>query len=699
MQRKLTLKALAAGFAALVLTGAAQAATLTGPDTIGRDRGFTSLAVAVKAGRVDAGLIQTLTRKGEVNAIVTVNYRAAQGPGGSTGRSLLHRNGKALADRIARMTSLFTAQEADALGRVHGVQVLNSWSHLPTSYVRFHSVQALLEVANDPNVVKVSISRTVRAEGTAHLSYIRQTSLPLGTTGAGTYVAVLDTGVDFVSYGDFGTCPYAGAAGCSVAEQYESAGNDGQLDDPYANHRHGSNVAAIVHQVAPGTRILAFDVFTGTGDAARAPDWAIQNAIQTLIQRQSVLKRIVAANLSIGGTIPFDTCSGGIQGDLAALRNASILPVISAGNGARGGFGSYGVAYPSCLPEAMTVGATYDANVGSTYYSFHNCGDATTWADKVTCFSQTGRALDVLAPGADIQGGSGNWTGTSQAAPHVAGAIAVLAAARPSATMTAIESAIVNTGPTVSDRRYSTQIDRHRLDLVSALAALPAGTSTNAPPKPTLARRIAALETVDSANRTAPVKFSWSAAGATGYNVWVRRSSSAASINDATWVEDLTLANSTSVVYALTAGQTYQVAVRARNSAGVWSDYSYTTATVVIDDDPAWGTVPSWYRATWSPSFGGTEINATAAGTWFNYALNGTDAAWVAPMFSTAGQSRVSHDGIDDGVFDQYSATLKSRQTVYAVHFDQPGDHNVLIKVLGTPGRPQVDIDAFVVLR
>ena len=650
----------------------------------------------IHAGRVDPAVATTLHQRGTVNALVTFEFRSAvAGPSVA-----LRAKARTAGLQIRRMTASFDRVKRRALtSDIAGVTVLEHWKNLPTAFVRIESPQALLELLRRPGVLSVSANERMRAQSQNHLNVVQQPKAAAsGYLGAGTYVAVLDTGVNY-NYADFGSCASGpGSAGCRVTYAADTTTtNDGSLDDS----GHGSNVAAIVTQMAPGTRILAFDVFNGEWADVRA----VSTALNTLIGWKAQSFPVVSANMSFGGGGSWGDCSAtsAHAAIIQATRSAGIIPVVAAANHAGGGRGTVGVADPACVGAALTVGATYDMPVGAVtmpndeWYS-PGCYDAMTAQDQVTCFSQTSPSVDILAPGFQIQGAGGTYTGTSQAAPHVAGAVAVLAAAKPAATAAAIESALVSSGPLVSDSRFGTTINARRLAVSDAVNKLVSASTSTAPAKPTLSRQIAALTTLDSSARVA-VDFKWSSTGATAYNVWVRQAATPETLNAATWVEDTTLSNSTNVRYLLQGGQTYQVAVRARNGAGPWSDYSYTTATVVIDDDPAWGTIPGWYRTAWSPSYGGTEINATAAGTWFNYPINGTDAAWVAPMFSTAGQSRVSHDGVDDGVFDQYSATLKSRQTVYSVHFNQPGDHNILIKVLGTLGRPQVDIDAFVVLR
>jgi hypothetical protein len=65
--------------------------------------------------------------------------------------------------------------------------------------------------------------------------------------------------------------------------------------------------------------------------------------------------------------------------------------------------------------------------------------------------------------------------GTSQAAPHIAGSVAVLAAVNPSASLDTISSAIAGSGPAILDTRNG--VTSHRIYLPDAIAAV--GTPTS----------------------------------------------------------------------------------------------------------------------------------------------------------------------------------------------------------------------------
>jgi subtilisin family serine protease len=121
---------------------------------------------------------------------------------------------------------------------------------------------------------------------------------------------------------------------------------------------------------------------------------------------------------------------------------------------------------PACIASAVAVGAVYDGNIGGVSFG---CVDGSTSSDQVTCFSNSSTAVDLVAPGAAITstglgGGSVTFLGTSQAAPHVAGALALLISAGQSAA--GAEAALKATGVGVTDSKSGLSFPR--IDVGSA---------------------------------------------------------------------------------------------------------------------------------------------------------------------------------------------------------------------------------------
>jgi len=128
------------------------------------------------------------------------------------------------------------------------------------------------------------------------------------------------------------------------------------------------------------------------------------------------------------------------------------------------------------------VGAVYDANVGArgnpapSICNLLGCMDPTTAADQITCYSNSGAALDILAPAdcattTKMGGGYEDcFNGTSAATPYAAGVAAQILSLRPSTTPQELRAALLSTGQPITDWRNL--ITRNRIDAVAAYDAL-----------------------------------------------------------------------------------------------------------------------------------------------------------------------------------------------------------------------------------
>jgi len=562
--------------------------------------------------------------------------------------------------------------------------------------VRFESDEALLGVLNAPDVANIRANTPVPVATQQSLNVVRQPqAAAAGYTGAGTYVAVLDTGVDYTR-APFGCTAAATPSTCRVALSREQ---DTDPETYLDEDGHGTNVAGIVASVAPGTKVLAYDVFdyvAATQDVRSYPANQLA-AVQHVIDLKKAGWNVVALNLSLGGGWYTSSCNAGLNFSLA--RDYGILPVVAAGNDAvtNGAFRP-GIAAPACDTNAISVGAVYDANIGSR--EWRNCTDSTTAQDKITCFSQTGSNLSLLAPGALVTAAGITQGGTSQAAPHVAGAVAVLASAKYGSRLyyraeaAQIESALRNSGPSIYDSR--SQRSFPRLDVYSAVTTLVGGgggTTDKTPPVVSTP-----LEQFDGPISTSGpiVKLSWSASDSSGISEYAVYSRA----NGGQWVKETAIpATATSWRFVLAFGTRFEFAVQARDGAGNWSTHAYTPSlTPGYSDDRTWQ-VSGWSRYAWADAFGGTAISSSQAGTSITHTFTGRDVALIAPLFSTGGRGHVYCDGAFTGTVDLYSAALRPRETAYWCRFPQAGQHTMKIVVEGTTGRPRFDVDAFAVLQ
>lgn len=344
--------------------------------------------------------------------------------------------------------------------RPHNLLVLRDYSHLPQFALRLHNLSELTALLQQPQVAAVYEDMTLHMHLAQSAPLLRQPqTLTLGQGGTGTTVAVLDTGVDYTRSA-FGNCTAPGVpSNCKVVYAQDFSPDDGSLDD----NGHGSNVAAIVTGIATDTRIAALDVFDGSGasaiDIIDAINWGIAN---------QATYHIAAINMSLGGGLYTSPCtsfgSNPFRTPINNARSAGIMSVASSGNDGA----TTSIAIPACTPEAVSVGAVYDANVGGISYS--GCTDASTAADQVACFSNSAGFLTLLAPGALITAAGATYAGTSQAAPHVSGSVAVLRAAYPGESVDATQTRLSTHGIAITDPRNN--VTTRRLDLLSAVGAV-----------------------------------------------------------------------------------------------------------------------------------------------------------------------------------------------------------------------------------
>lgn len=380
---------------------------------------------------------------------------------------LVHDDDSVLAFKKERYR--FTKQMALQALRDDERDIMHEYDQLPMMALRLRSADALKRLLDQPGVVAVYANKQYRPILDQSLPLIHQTrAVAAGRSGAGTTIAVLDTGVNYAQAA-FGSCTAPGVpAGCKVAVSLDIAANDNALDD----HGHGTNVSGISSGVAPGARLAVLDVFSG--GSASSTD--IINAINWTLTNKSTYN-IVALNMSLGDGVKYTSQCSQTRGPnanefltpIADARSAGILSSVAAGNE---GY-TDGLSSPACTPEAVSVGAVYDGNIGAVSWG-SGCNDGATSADKVACFSNTASYLTLLAPGAMITAAGSTMGGTSMAAPHVAGAIAILRAAFPADSVDQTVQRLISDGVLVNDTRPATAILKPRLDFALTFPA-PAG--------------------------------------------------------------------------------------------------------------------------------------------------------------------------------------------------------------------------------
>jgi hypothetical protein len=303
-----------------------------------------------------------------------------------------------------------------------------------------------------------------------------------GFNGSGVSVVVIDTGAD-LDNPLFGPDLNFDGIGDRIIQQFDYSGaNDNNANDFSG---HGSNVAGIIAEMAPGVNLIIHKVFPDAGGGASFND--VQESLQWVAANYAAFN-IVAVNMSLGtGNFQNTTVPIGdvISDELAFLDSVRVSVVTAAGNSFYENNSVPGIAYPASLDSTISVGATYDAPVGQVQY-VSGAIDYTTDTDRIASFSQRhATMLDILAPGAFITSAGLNGTtsyslaGTSQAAPHITAAASMLqdmslTQTGTRLTHTALLASLQNTGVAVNDgdnendNVTNTGLTFRRLDMLGA---------------------------------------------------------------------------------------------------------------------------------------------------------------------------------------------------------------------------------------
>ena len=414
---------------------------------------------------------------GEVPVIVSLSMQAAtlDSPDSASGR--------------ARQDSIRSQQDA-LLADLNGLnaEVSTRFRFIPSLAMTVDET-ALEALYRSPRVASIELDRAARPlMASSNPSIGTPNVWAQGYDGSGWAVAVFDSGVDLthpwfnaVSPRIVAEACYSGASGvslCPGSTRSSTAANSGDDCGDLYGCDHGTHVAGTVagndgvggdFGVARGADLVAVQVFSrvdNAGDCGSDPAPCIRAYSSDMIAALEAMLVLSASidlasiNMSIGGVeytsaAACDADNPSIKAAIDNLRAAGIATVISSGNDSF----INAISWPGCISSAVSVGAT---------------GDTPT----VASFSNVDEDLDLLAPGVSIRSAvpgvsTGFKQGTSMAAPHVAGAWAVLKQASPSAPVDEIEAVLKTTGTSVDDTRsIGTVTDLRRINLDLALEQL-----------------------------------------------------------------------------------------------------------------------------------------------------------------------------------------------------------------------------------
>ncbi|WP_063822851.1 S8 family serine peptidase [Kribbella flavida] len=284
-------------------------------------------------------------------------------------------------------------------------------------------------------VQKIWLDGTVEATLDRSVPQIGATAAwQAGHTGAGTKVAVLDTGID-TGHADLSD---------AVVQEQDFTGSESGTDD---RSGHGTHVASIItgsgaasggnHRgVAPDTQLLNGKVLgdDGTGSESgvlAGMEWAVAQGADVV-------------NLSLGSSDPGDGTTPLEQAVDRLTAESGALFVVAAGND---GPGSQTVGSPASADAALAVGAVDSSDHLAEFSSRGpRVGDGAIKPDL------TAPGVGIVAAraqhatvGEPVGAGYSRLSGTSMATPHVAGAAAILAGQHPDWTAGRLKAALMGT--------------------------------------------------------------------------------------------------------------------------------------------------------------------------------------------------------------------------------------------------------------
>ena len=320
------------------------------------------------------------------------------------------------------------------------------------------------------------------------------TAWSLGASGAGQTIAVLDTGVDkvhpflsgkVVSEACYSStyAPYGISSLCPNGQDSQVGAGAG-VNCTVQGCDHGTHVAGIAagrgsdfSGVAKDANLISIQVFS----VSNSPAFCYPESVPCIVgsdsdiieglERVYALRSaysIAAVNLSLGGqgytsSTACDAENAATKAMIDNLRAAGIAAIVASGNN---GYVD-ALSAPACISSAISVGNT-------------------TKSDVVYVSSNSSSWLSLLAPGTSIYSsvpgaGYAYLTGTSMAAPHVAGAWAIIRSYSPAASVTSILNALRSTGVGIYDPGNGYTKPRIQVDAALLSFATPTPTMTRTP--------------------------------------------------------------------------------------------------------------------------------------------------------------------------------------------------------------------------
>lgn len=332
------------------------------------------------------------------------------------------RVGRSLTSLSASAAANFQSQAVtdmtNGLASKHDMTITKTFGHALGGFAAKMNKKTLAAMISDPSVDfieqdQIVTTRAIQNNATWGLDRVDESDLPLdgfyefNFDGSGVDAYIIDTGIR-ASHAQFGG---------RVSNNGFTAINDGRGTTDC--NGHGTHVAGTVgsqtYGVAKNVNLIAVRVLGCNGSGSNA---GVIDGVNYVAQNASGPS---VANMSLGG--------GNSTALDRAVENAisrGVTFVVAAGNSnANACSGS-----PNRVPAALTVGSTTSSDTRSSFSNFGSCVDLFAPGSSITsAWSTSDTATRTIS-------------GTSMAAPHVAGVVALYMDQTPSVTPSQVENAI-----------------------------------------------------------------------------------------------------------------------------------------------------------------------------------------------------------------------------------------------------------------